>query len=173
MYSSPLWDLFGKEAQKLYNQWNVLVRTIWGVSRETHRNLIEPLSSTTHLKNVLLCRFINFIKSLLKHEKESVRFLANLTVYNTETASGKNLKRIKLSTNNNILNYSNNKTKHNFPKIYNLPKEDNWKPFIIRELVEVVKGYSKMNSVVLPNIISSDNFSTQELEDLLTMLCCS
>ena len=59
-YSSQLWDLYGKEANKLYNQWNVLVRAMWDVPRETHRNLIEPLSETTHIKNILLARSVSF-----------------------------------------------------------------------------------------------------------------
>ena len=91
----------------------------------------------------------------------------------TETNIDKNLKRIKMSTNSNILHYSKNMIKLKFPKVYNLPKEENWKPYIIRELVEIVKGYSKMNSIVLPPHISTEHFSNEELEDLLTILCCS
>ena len=34
MYSSPLWDLHGIECKKLFNQWNVPIRTAWDINRE-------------------------------------------------------------------------------------------------------------------------------------------
>ena len=93
LYSSTLWDLYGKECKKLFNQWNVLVRTAWEVKRETHRRFIEPLSEIDHLKKVLSLKTINFYKNLMKSEKESVRYLANLVLSNTQTTSGKNVRK--------------------------------------------------------------------------------
>ena len=54
LYSSPLWDLYGKESKKLFNQWNVFVRTAWEIKRETHRRFIEKISKKDHLKNFQL-----------------------------------------------------------------------------------------------------------------------
>ena len=60
LYSSPLWDLYGNECKKLFNQWNVLICTAWDIKRETHRRFIEGISESDHLKKVLCTRSINF-----------------------------------------------------------------------------------------------------------------
>ena len=54
---SPLWDLFSKEAKMLENSWNTSVKVMYDLPIQTHRNLIEPVSQTKHLKFVLLERF--------------------------------------------------------------------------------------------------------------------
>ena len=172
MYSSPLWDLFGKEANKLYNQWNVLVRNIWEVPRETHRNLLETLSETKHLKNILMSRFTQFIKSLLDHSKESIRFLANFTVFNTESTSGKNLRRINLITNNDALQGTKKELSENFPNVYVLPMEETWKPVIIEEIIEIFKGYRNLIHYDNNDVQDPEQISFEDLKEILTTLCC-
>ena len=166
-YSSQLWDLYGKEANKLYNQWNVLVRAMWDVPRETHRNLIEPLSETTHIKNILLTRFVSFTKTLLTHGKESVRFLANKSMFNTETSSGKTLRRLKIETKGDVLSLSQAILKEKLPPFKELEPEDYWKPNLIKELVIVMKGYG---TISLEN--GESLLTYEELQGILKELCC-
>ena len=45
---SPLWNLFGFEAQKLEKTWNVSIRQMFDLPRETHRYLVEPVSEYPH-----------------------------------------------------------------------------------------------------------------------------
>ena len=104
---------------------------MWDVPRETHRNLIEPLSETTHIKNILLTRFVSFTKTLLTHGKESVRFLANKSMFNTETSSGKTLRRLKIETKGDVLSLSQAILKEKLPPFKELEPEDYWKPDLI------------------------------------------
>ena len=113
----------------------------------------------------MLIRFINFAKSLLSHKKESVRFLANLTIFNTESVSGKNLKRIKLDTNGNILQSSKHEIKESFPNVYTLPQDEKWKPVVIKEISEILEGHTTLDNC-------GEYFSNNELTEMLTTLCC-
>ena len=67
-YGSVLWDLYGKEASKIYNTWNVSIRKMSRFDRKTHRYFIEPVSEMKHLKTSLLKRSIKFKKSSLTPE---------------------------------------------------------------------------------------------------------
>ena len=158
---------YGKKANKLYNQWNVLVRTLWDVPRETHRNLIETLSDTTHIKNILLSRFVSFTKTLLTHEKESVRYLAYKSLFNTETSSKKTLRRVKIETKCDVLTLSKSILKEKLPLFKELSPEDYWKPNIIKELVVVMIGYK---SILLEN--GESILTYKEIQDILKDLCC-
>ena len=60
-YGSPLWDLFGKEADRLDKTWNVSQRILLGLPRQAHRYFIEPLSGGRHIKFLLYERFIKFV----------------------------------------------------------------------------------------------------------------
>ena len=91
---SQVWNLFSEKAEKIYNSWNVFIRQAYGLDRQTHRHLIEPLSQVPHLKTQLCSRFINFMNKLLKSGKFSCRFLANLLCDDQRTVFGNNISKI-------------------------------------------------------------------------------
>ena len=91
LYGSNLWDLFGKECEKLYTSYNVAIRNILKVDRCTHRYLIEAMSEIPHLKSMLCSRFVTFHQSLRKSPKFPVRFLSKLVESDLRTVHGKNL----------------------------------------------------------------------------------
>ena len=57
------------------NTWNVSVRLMLDVPRETHRYLVEPLSNTAHIKQVLIKRFLSFLDQIRKSDKTATMFL--------------------------------------------------------------------------------------------------
>ena len=67
---SPLWDLFSKEAVMLENSWNMAVKVMFDLPIQTHRFIIEPISQTKHLKNVLMERFLSFLMQIEKSTKK-------------------------------------------------------------------------------------------------------
>ena len=171
MYSSPIWNLFGKEATKLYNQWNVLIRTLWNVPRETHRRLIEPISDTILLKTILMKRFVNFTKNLLKTDKESVRYLANRFIFNTESLTGMNIRRINLECKTDMLQCNKQEVNENLPFYMELPDDEQWKPSAIHEIISILKGYGTIvNERKFDEI---DDFDSKELNIILNDVCCS
>ena len=169
LYSSPLWDLYGKECRKLFNQWNVLIRTAWDIDRETHGRFIEKISETDHLKKVLSTRTINFYKQVISHDKESVRFMANLSIFDTRTTCGKKLRKLNLESNMNLLNCRKSELKIVIPEYLSLPDNENWKPSIIREIVTILKGYSCFSS---EDILQPSFLTRNELTNILDNICC-
>ena len=91
LYGSNLWDLFGKECEKLYTSYNVAIRNILKVDRCTHRYLIEAMSEIRHLKSMLCSWFVTVHQSLRKSPKFPVRFLWKLVESDLRTVHGKNL----------------------------------------------------------------------------------
>ena len=171
MYSSPLWNLYGTEAKKLFNQWNVLIRTIWDVPRETHRRLIEPLSDNIHLRTVLMTRFVNFSKKILKSEKESVRYLANRFLNNSESLTGMTMRRINLECSFDVLTSPKHKIVKYFPPYMELNEDEQWKPQAIHEIISIIKGYGTIiNERHFDDI---DDFDAKELKIILNDLCCN
>ena len=56
---------------RLYSSWNMAVKVLFDLPRETHRYFIEPLSENMHVKSML-----SFYSSLQKSMKLCIRFLA-------------------------------------------------------------------------------------------------
>ena len=132
-YGSNLWDLYGPYVDRLYKTWNVMVRMFCNVPRNTHKNLIEPISSTSHLKIKLVKRFVKFyqkcdkphLKYLLNIQKNDVRSVFGRNVMNICTESGTdNISMVKID---NI-------------KYEPLPIEDHWRLPIVKELLEARAG---------------------------------
>ena len=57
-YGAMLWDLYGKEAGKVYRSWNTCVKLAWQVPRSTHTYLVENLLALElpSVKQKLLCQ---------------------------------------------------------------------------------------------------------------------
>ena len=94
MYGSCLWFLLSDQCERLYKAWNVMVRTVFGLDRTTHRRLLEPLSECLHIKPALLSRYLKFCKTLASSRKFSIRYLAKITASDNSTDMGKTLNYI-------------------------------------------------------------------------------
>ena len=95
---SPLWDLSCRETEMLENSWNVAVRNMFRLPYDTHRNLIEPVSNTTHIRQVLVKRFLTFIARVKQSNKLKLGHILKNIEYDTRSISGKNLRNILLKT---------------------------------------------------------------------------
>ena len=91
---SVLWDLFGHEAQMIYNTWNSSIRNMFRLDRTTHRYLIEPVSRTPHIKISLLKRFMNFTNKLMCSRKTVAKNLFKIIRHDCRRTTGRNLRKI-------------------------------------------------------------------------------
>ena len=48
---SVLWDLFGREAEMIYNTWNISIRRMFCLDQRSHRYFIEPVRQNKAYKN--------------------------------------------------------------------------------------------------------------------------
>ena len=53
---SVLWDLFGREAEMIYNTWNISIRKMFRLDQRSHRYFIEPISKIKHIKIAFMTR---------------------------------------------------------------------------------------------------------------------
>ena len=91
---SCLWDLFSREAVQMESTWNVSIRLMMNLPRETHRRLIEPLSGIRHIKFTLLKRFLSFLQQIRKSTKNAAKFLFDSTYQDTRSITRSNLRNI-------------------------------------------------------------------------------
>ena len=158
---SCLWDLFSKEAVMVENTWNVSMRLMLDIPRETHRYFMEPLSNTKHIKTILIKRFLTFIEQIRKSNKSATKFLLNSIHLDARSTTGSNLRNILLETDKaSISDLSPNDA---FQVEYHpIKSEEKWRLPFIKDIIE-----SKNDKLIIQNIDDGD------LDDMLDVLCTS
>lgn len=158
---SPLWNLFSRDSEMLFNTWNKSVRLIFDVPLTTHRFFLEPLADSRHLKNILMKRFLGFIQQIEKSPKLLPNILLQAVKRDCRSTTGSNLRNIMLLT-----------TKDDITKL--VPSdaleilyqpvlgESEWKVDMLMELIDVKHGQSEV-----------ENLSATEVEDILQYICTS
>ena len=123
---SPLWDLFSKEAIQIANTWNVSIRHIFSLPFQTHRYLIEPISSLPQIKKTLLKRFLSFIKQIRTSPKATLRSLFRIIENDTRSITGSNLNYLMLGCGKTNI-YQLNITDAHSIKYHQISEESQWK----------------------------------------------
>ena len=156
---SCLWDLFSKEAIQMESTWNVSMRLMLDLPRETHRRLIEPLSQTKHIQIVMLKRFLSFIQQIKSSSKKASKFLLESIQYDPRSITGSNLRNILLKTDKADIKdlVPNDATNMRYHPIQ---EEEQWKISILQELVE-----AKNRNLEI------ENFNAVEIDEMLEFLC--
>ena len=160
-YASSLWNLFSAQVERLYTSWNQAIRQIFSVPRTTHRFFIEPLSDCHHPKTMLCARMVKFWQTLTTCRKPAVRILAGICKMNTKTVFGSNLINIARECNCKVTDLTPSLVKQNL-RYAAAPEQDQYKISFVKELV-MIKSQDMM----------VDNFSNQELFDIIDYLCTS
>ena len=133
---SVLWDMSSQNYKMMINTWSVAVRHMWDLPHNTHRHFIEELSGT-HASTMLICRFVNFIKSIKKSPKRAVQFLYQKVKNNLNTVTGRNVQFVVETTGSrNIEDININQVKKNM-KFCEVDPSESWKANFIREVVNL------------------------------------
>ena len=106
-----------------------MVRMFFNIPRQTHRNLSEPISGTSHLK-------IKFYQSVEKCDKPHLKYLLKIQKNDVRSVFGRN-----------VMNICNESGTDNISlvKIENihycqLQIEDHWRPPMVKELLDARAG---------------------------------
>ena len=143
------------------NTWNVSVRLMLDIPRETHRYIIEPLSNNEHIKKVLIKRFLTFLDQIRKSDKTASKFLLETIYKDARSTTGANLRNILLRTNKtDVCQLVPNDA---FDVHYHpISSVDEWRVPFIMELID-----AKNDQLNISNIADDD------LEEMLSALCTS
>ena len=161
-YGSVLWDLYSREANMVYNTWNVSIRVMLRIDRKSHRYLIEPLSETPHLRRSLLSGFKSFVGKLENSPKKAVRSVFHLVKDDCRSITGSNIRNIALEFRkdpNRPLSDIDIKRK----AIFQSPDDAVWRIPLIRELLGMRDGDGGMNI----------GWAKEEITDTVEYLCTS
>ena len=99
-YGAMLCNLFGDTAGMIYNSWSTAVKIAWDVPRSTHRYIVDNLLGVQFytVKQLLLGRYVNFFRSLLKSLSQEVRIVAKMVSRSARSTTGRNLMGIERET---------------------------------------------------------------------------
>ena len=93
---SPLWNLFGEEAEKLEGSWNRNAKVAFDLPFATHRYLVKHVVQCDHVKETLVKRFLSFIVQVKKSSKIMPQHILNTIQHDVRSTTGSNLRNILL-----------------------------------------------------------------------------
>ena len=145
----------------LENTWNTSFRIMFGLPYSTHRYFVEPVSGKTHLKKLLLKRFLAFLNQIEESQKSLPKKLLKSVKKDTRSTTGLNLRKMMLLLGKVRVEDIGIKDIDNFEYV-TVPPEDQWKIAMVKEIIEV-----KNNNLVV------ENFEDEELQEIIDHLCSS
>ena len=145
----------------LENSWNTSVRNMYNLPLQTHRYFIEPISNVTHLKFILIDRFLRFLEQIEKSRKTIPKHILKYVKHDVRSTTGSNLRNILLLVGKNTVEEIST---HDIKalKYHGISVEDTWKVNFIHEITNI------KNNQLLVN-----EFTKEELNDILEYLCTS
>ena len=134
---------------------------MFDLPRETHRYFVEEVSEAPHLKTVLIKRFLSFVDSLRSSNKKALKNVFLKIRKDTQSVTGYNLRKILLLGNKGDVDLLN-PTDANEIKYYPVPEAEQWRIGFVKELTDIKFGR-----------MTIDGFTTEEINDLLHIICTS
>ena len=133
---------------------------MWNLPLQSHKYLIEPLGGR-HLKTMLYSRFLKFIHSIETGNKISAKYLLEIIKKNTETVTGRNLKKILIESEQSNIKDADFKN----IKFCELSKDDEWKIQLVNEMTDIRQGKLQLD---FNNGESMENNEIDILIDIVT-----
>ena len=95
-FGSVLRDIFSPAAVMVESSYNQSMKVTMSLPHATHRELIEPLSGTRHVKLIFIQRFFKMIASIHMSNKPILKILLGQNETDTRSTTGQNLRNIML-----------------------------------------------------------------------------
>ena len=130
---------------------------MWDLPVNSHRSFIESLGGT-HVKSMLMSRYVNFIQSVVKSKRKAVLFL-----FQRCKVTGKNIQFIESQVaNSSILTMKKNEFKKNY-KFCEMKTEDEWKVNFVKEIVNVKPNVLHLEA-------GPDELTIEELDEMINFI---
>ena len=141
----------------LEKSYNVSVRRMFDLPRESSSYFIEGLTNCPHLRSVLVKRFLKFVGKL----KESVktRKMLNLIKHDVRSVTGRNLRNIMDLVNKDSIDSLTSSDADGI--VYQeTPENCHWKIGLVKEITDIKFGQCYL-----------DSFKRKELNVILRNVC--
>ena len=97
-YGSNCWNFNSNETERFSKTWNVNLRIMFDLPRETHSWIVEEISGGKHFRQMIYSRFVKYLSVLKKNKRLSLRTLFNIVTGDVRTSAGSNVRKILLDT---------------------------------------------------------------------------
>ena len=170
-YGSNLWELGGVKANMVYNTWRVGARDTWGVTRTTHKYVVDNLlvSNVSSVKADILSRYPRFYKNLLMSPSPEVAFMAAKVGKDQTTVTGRNLKFIENVTQLDPLMTSGRRLKEELSRPEAVPENEEW---VLEELTDLLELQQRQRYCVEEEEEEREEEEEKKmLEEVINVLC--
>ena len=156
-YGSPLWNLFGSGARGIETSFNRSVKIMLDLPYATHRSLIEPLTGETHVKTMLISRFLGFLDKIRNSGKKALTMLMETAMMDVRSVTGNNLRNIMLLVGKTSVA---DVRKNDVVSYFKLEDNEFWKVQAIKDIIDTKAGK-----------LDVPGFTMEELDEILLHLC--
>ena len=135
-YGSNCWEFSSEQLNMFSKTWNVNLRILYDIPRETHCWIVEELSEGKHFLQMVYSRFAKYIMMVKQNKRPFLKCLYDIIKNDVKTTAGSNIRTLFLSTG----------VDPRFMSRYLLkdwrvhPPEDNWTVPLLTSLLELRAG---------------------------------
>ena len=141
----------------LEKSYNVSIRRMFDIDRESHSYFIEQLTNSPHLRSVLIKRFLKFVDKLKASEK--TRKMFHLIKHDVRSVTGSNLRNIMTLVGKDSIESLNTFDADNITYA-DIEDENIWRVNLVQEITDIKFGEHYL-----------DNFKRKELNIILRNIC--
>ena len=128
----------------------------------THRSLIEPLTGNTHVKLMLIKRFLNFMDKIKTPGKTALNMLRLEAMSDVRSVAGPNYRNIMLLLGKtSVMDIET--TDHQNLAYKQVDMKDRWKISCIKEMVDIKAGV-----IEVPGLYNTELESAQSVPSIHT-----
>ena len=164
-YGSNCWDFSSAEVSRFAKTWNVNIRIMFNLPRETHCWIVEELSGGKHFLQMIFSRFVKYLSALKNNRRPAIRELYYISAGDVRTTTGGNVRRILLQSGMEPRNVS----QHMFAnwRVYDV--SDTWTVPLISSLLLLKSDTWEVNF----DVDDEEGLHDDEIYFILESICTS
>ena len=132
-YGSNCWDFSSEEFGKFAKSWNVNLRILYDLPRESHCWIVEELSGGKHFLQMIYSRFTKYLSVLKLNKRAFIRTLYGIASGDVRSPTGSNVRKIFLNAGLD----PRQESKHKFSDWRAYPPADSWTVPLLTSLIEL------------------------------------
>ena len=132
-YGSNCWEFGSEQFEKFSKSWNVNLRILFDLPRETHCWIVEELSGGKHFLQMIYSRFRKYLTVLKLNKRPFIRTLYDIVSGDARSPTGSNVRKVLLDSGLDPRVVS----KHKFSSWRVYPPADGWTVPLLTSLLEL------------------------------------
>ena len=97
-YGSNSWLFRSEEVLKFGRTWNVNLRILFDIPHGTHCWIVEELAEGKHLRQMIMSRFVKYVKSVAQNKRPALKSLYSIIKDDVKSPTGSNIRSTLIET---------------------------------------------------------------------------